>query len=70
MSNRKLYSFNWSGEGFNQVWADNKAEARRLMNKMGRDSQCNNGAGLVPVQASLRLVTDVSGYFNNFPLMD
>ncbi len=65
---KKLYKFNWQGEGFNQVWAVNKREARKLMNKMGKSD--GSRVELVPVQESLKLVKDVEAYWRWMPLMD
>ena len=59
---KKLYTWNWSNGGYNQCYAHNKAEARKIGNAMSND--------LVIAEHSFRRVKDVESFWKNYPSFD
>jgi len=61
-----LFTFNFTPEGFNQVYARDKQDAIEV----AVDSFEDDGSTLVVNRESFREVKDVQAYYNSFPLMD
>jgi hypothetical protein len=59
---KKLYSWDWVGGGYNQCYAQNKAEARKIGNSMSKT--------LVIAEHSFRRVKNVASFWNNYPIFD
>lgn len=69
MNRQALYTFTWNEGGFNQVWANTKAEA---IEKIKREFACC-GIELTPNWNSLKRVSSKAkqeAYFANIPYMD
>ncbi len=66
---KALYTFRWNEGGFNQVWANNKAEAIKEINQ----TFCRMLSDLTPNLKSLKRVASKKAqesYFANIPFMD
>ena len=61
-----LFTFNFTPEGFNQVYARDKQDAIEV----AVDSFESGDRPLVVNRESFREVKDVQSYYNSFPLMD
>ena len=61
-----LFTFNFVGGGFNQVYARDKQDAIEV----AVDSFEGDDTPLKVNRESFREVKDVNSYYNNFPMMD
>ena len=68
MSERKLWSFNWKGGGYNQVYATSREDALdKVDEKFGKDSSWNRNR--VDLK-TLCEVHDEEQFWKNYPMFD
>tara|TARA_R110000824_G_scaffold109010_1_gene256414 strand:+ start:879 stop:1073 length:195 start_codon:yes stop_codon:yes gene_type:complete len=60
---KKLYTWNWESGGYNQCYADSKAEARKRGNSIMRGE-------LIINESTFRLVKDIKAFWANYPIFD
>ena len=66
LDRRTLYTFQFDGGGFNQVYAKDKEDAYTL----AVESFSNGPARLQVAKCTITEVRNVTAYYNNFPCID
>ena len=72
---KNLYTFNWKGEGYNQVYATSKAEAliaidNEFRNKVTGEVDPRFNSKNICNLKECSTPEQIKAYWDNFPLMD
>ena len=65
-----LFTFNFQGGGFNQVYARDEDDAFEVAVQSFESDDRSSKLNLRVLRGTIREVKDVQAYYNSFPLMD